>query len=338
MTIKEIAKEIGMSPASVSRALNDYKYTSEETKAKVREAAQRLGYRHNALAAGLRNKKSNIIGLIVPQISMGFHSVVISSIQNKLQSFGYNIIVCQSNESPEVEEKLVEVLYGLRVDGIIVSSSIHTTDFSHFKETLANRIPLVFYDRVPKNFPSHKIKGDDYQGGFHATTHLIKQGCKRIAHIGGLLTCSLYPDRFNGYKDALESGGLAYDENMVYFQELTWDNAIETCKKIFAKKNIPDAIFASNDTTAHAVLNYARTIGIKVPDDLKIVGYSNDERVNISQPALSSVEQFPREMGVQAAELMMNLIQKKFRLDRNYLTLTTHVELRERASSLAANN
>ncbi len=335
MTIKEIAKEVGMSPASVSRALNDYPYTSEKTKALVNEAAKRLGYRHNALAAGLRNNKSNIIGLIVPRISMRFQGEIITAIQNKLQEFGYNVIVCQSNESPALEKKLVELLYSSRVEGLIVSSSIHTVDFAHFKETLKDKIPLVFYDRIPTHFQAHKVGGNDYQGAFDATSHLIEQGCKHIAHIGGPLTCSLYNDRFNGYKDALIKAKLEVDMNNVFFQELTWKNAIETCKSIFKKDPSlnPDGIFLSNDTTALAVINFAKENKISVPQDLKVVGYSNDDRVNISQPSLSSVEQFPHEMGEQAATLMMDLIKKKLNPNNSFIYLTTPVELKKRESS-----
>jgi LacI family transcriptional regulator len=335
LTIKEIAREIGMSPSSVSRALNDYVHTSKETKEKVAEAAFRLGYRHNALASGLRNNKSNIIGLIVPRISMPFQATIITAIQNKLHEFGYNVIVCQSNESPEIEKNLVEILYGFRVEGIIVSSTIFTEDFTHFKDSLRGEIPLVFYDRIPVNFQAHKIRSDDYKGAFDATNHLIEQGCKRIVHIGGVQTCSIYKDRFNGYRDALKKSDIEYDSKMVFFQELTWGGAIELCKSIFHKKNSlkPDGMFLSNDTTALAIISYAKANNIAISKDLKIVGYSNDERVNVSQPSLSSVEQYPQEMGEAAAKLIMDIILKKLEPGKTFISITTPIELKIRKSS-----
>lgn len=336
MTIKEIAKEIGMSPSSVSRALSDYAHTSDETKEKVRAAAEKLGYRHNSLASGLRKNKSNIIGLIVPRISMPFQAAIITSIQNELQEFGYNAIVCQSNESPEVEKKMVEILYGFRVEGIIISSSIYTEDFSHFRDTLRDEIPLVFYDRVPVNFQAHKIKGNDYEGAFEATSHLIDQGCKRIVHVGGVQTCSIYSDRFLGYKDALKKANIPFDKKYVFFQELTWPNAIKVCEAVFDKKNkncYPDGMFLSNDTTALAVISYAKKHNISVPNELKVIGYSNDDRVNISEPSLSSVEQFPYDMGKESAKLMMDLIQKKIKPGKNFISITTPIELKVRKSS-----
>jgi LacI family transcriptional regulator len=335
LTIKEIAKELGISTSSVSRALNDYVHTSEETKIKVREVAARLGYRHNILASGLRNNKSRIIGLIVPRLSMSFQAIVVTAIQNKLQEFGYNIIVCQSNESPEEELKMVDLLSGFMVEGIIISCTTFTENFSNFNDNSRNKIPLVFYDRVPSNFPAHIIKGDDYQGAFKATTHLIEQGCKRIAHIGGIQTCAQYFERYKGYRDALIKGGVAYDDGLVLFQELTWENATKACKFLFNNENnqIPDGIFTSNDTTAHAVILFAKSNNIRLPNELKIVGYSNDSRVNISEPTLSSVEQFPNEIGEETARLMMDLIQNKIDPGRNFITLTIPVELMIRKSS-----
>ena len=322
-----------MSTSSVSRALSDHPHISEETKLKVREAVQKLGYRYNALAAALRNSRSNTIGLIVPRISMYFQSAVITAIQNKLHTYGYNTIICQSNESPDLERDLVKLLQASRVEGIIVSCSVHTEDFSHFSDSLNGRIPLVFYDRVPANFPAHRIKGDEYRGAFLATSHLIEQGCKRIALIGGPLSCGQHQERFSGYKGALQKHDLVFDDTITYFHELTWENASRTCKSIFDSSNVPDGIFACNDTTALAILEFAEKNGINVPKDLKIVGYSNDNRANISHPSISSVEQYPHDMGEQAAILMMDLIQNKINPGKNFISLTTPVELIKRSSS-----
>ncbi|MBF9254091.1 LacI family DNA-binding transcriptional regulator [Pontibacter sp. 172403-2] len=332
-TIKDIATEMGVSVSTVSRALSDHPHISEETKGRVRELAEKYDYRHNALAASLRNSRSNTIGLILPRLSQYFPSTVATAIQNKLHEYGYNLMICQSNDSPALEKELVNVLYASRVEGLIVSSTLYTSDFSHFDIFAKSKIPLVFYDRFPKNYEAHKVQGDDYTGGYQNTLHLLQQGCRRIAHISGPLTCNIYEDRYNGYLDALKKYEVPLNEGIVFFHELTRENALKTCEVIFSGSSLPDAIFACNDTTAIAVLEYARKHHIRIPQDVMLTGYSNDPRSEITEPAVTSVEQFPYEVGDQAATLMMNLLRHKIKQEDNYVSITTPVELIRRASS-----
>jgi LacI family transcriptional regulator len=332
-TIKDIAKEMGVSVSTVSRALSDHPHISEETKGKVRELVERHDYRHNALAASLRNSRSNTIGLILPRLSQYFHSTVATAIQNKLHEYGYNLMICQSNDLPALEKELVNVLYASRVEGLMVSTTLYTTDYSHFDIFAKSSIPLVFYDRVPKNYIAHSVQGDDYSGGYQMAQHLLEQGCRRIAYISGPLTSSIYHNRYNGYLDALKKENIPVDEELVFFHELTKDNALQSCEAIFSAATLPDAIFACNDTSAIAVLEYAKKHRIRIPEDIKLTGYSNDPRTEITQPAITSVEQFPYEVGGQAATLMMNLIQNKISENSSSVSLTTPVKLIKRASS-----
>ena len=334
VTIKDIAVEVGMSISSVSRAMSDHPHISDVTKKRVKDAAKKLGYRYNALAAALRRSSSKTIGLIVPRISMAFQSAVITAIQNQLHEYGYNLMICQSNESPAVEEKLVHLLRAAQMDGIIISCTLYTEDYSVF-DTLGNDVPMVFYDRVPKNKDCHKIVGDEFNGGFQVTQHLIEQGCKRIAHIGGPLTSSIYEGRFNGYLEALKASDIKFDEDIVLFHELNKENTLISCEKLFSLKNIPDAVFACNDTAALAILEYAAKNAISVPSELKVTGYANDNRTEISQPKITSVEQFPHEMGEEVAKLMMDLIQS-IEKDEDFVSLTVPIELIKRASSTRA--
>lgn len=333
-TIIDIADALGISPSTVSRALKDHPHISQETKDKVKKQASRLGYRHNALAASLRKSKSNTIGLIVPKISMYFQSAVITAIQNTLRESGYSLIICQSNDSYQLEVELVNALYSSRVEGLIVSTTLYTTDFSHFDIFSKNNIPLVFYDRVPKDYPAMIIKGDDYKGGYLAAEHLIEQGCGRIAHIGGPLTCNLYQDRYAGFKDALRKHKLKLDKSIVFFHELTRENAIKDCEKLFSKKPWPDAVFALNDTSAIAVLEYARQISLKVPQELKVMGYSNDPRTMIITPPLTTIEQFPAEVGMKAARAAVDLVTQRITLAKTASPLVTPIRLIARSSSL----
>lgn len=333
--MKDIALALGLSSSTVSRALQDHPHISQETKNKVNEAANRLGYSYNAVAASLRNSKSNTIGLIIPRISKYYQSTVITAIQNKLHEHKYNLMICQSNESPELEKELVNALYASRVEGLIVSSTLNTTDFSHFDVFSRSNRPLVFFDRVPKNYPAHKIQGDDYHGANLATNHLLAQGCRNIAFIGGPLFCNLYRERYEGYSDALKVYGLSPDDTKVFFHDLTKEHALLSCEQLFSgsRENWPDAVFCCNDTVALAVTTYAKTRGLEVPAALKITGYSNDPLTEIIKPTITSVEQYPSEVGTQAAGMILNLIQQKIKPGKNYISVTIAVDLVKRDST-----
>lgn len=330
--LKDIALELGLSTSTVSRALSDHPHVNQDTKERVKQAVDKAGYQLNAMASSLRKSKSNIIGLIVPRISMYFQSAVITAIQNELQKCDYNLMIFQSNESPALEKQLVNVLHALRVEGLIVSATLYTEDFSPFDVFSKANVPLVFYDRVPNGYPAHRIQGDDFRG-YKSTLHLLEQGCHRIAHISGPLSCSLYRDRYAGYQEALKKYSIALDENIVFFHELTKENALKTCEVLFKDKPYPDAVFTSNDTTAITVMEYTRKIKLSIPGELKLAGYSNDPRSQIMHPSITSVEQFPHEMGEQAARLIMDLIRQKVNPGRSLISLTTPVEVIKRESS-----
>lgn len=332
-TIVDIAEELQLSVSTVSRALNDHPNISVKTKERVRKMARKLGYRPNAMAAGLRNNKSRTIGLIVPRISMFFPASITTIMQNKLQEYGYNLIICQSNDSLEQEIALVNTLYSARVEGLAVSATLYTTDFSHFDVFKQQNIPLVFFDRVPKDYNVKVIKGDDFHGGYIATEHLISKGCKDIVHISGPLTCNLYKERLAGYKDALQKHKLPYKKQRVFFHELTRDNALQTAEKIFGKKPYPDGIFATNDTTAITLLEYCRNNGIQVPQQCRIIGYSNDPRTEIVTPSITSVDQHPVTMGERIVAALMDLIQAQHPSSYKHSQEIVPIELVERESS-----
>lgn len=311
-TILDIAAALKLSPATISRALNDGVYVKAETKKKVLDMAQKLGYRRNLMASSLRSNKTNTIGLIVPRISMFFHAEVITTIQNELHKVGYNLIICQSNDSLQLEKELANTMFSSRVDGVIAACTLQTEDFSHFDIFVSNNIPVVFYDRVPtKPYNATIIKGDDFRGGYLATQHLLELGCKRIAHISGPLISNLYIDRSMGYKKALAEHNLPINEDLIFYQELTHENAYKAMEKMFERPIKPDAVFASNDLSAIAVLEFAREHNIAVPEDLKIVGYSNDVRTEIIRPSITTIEQFPVLMGIEVVEELMKKLNDK---------------------------
>lgn len=309
-TILDIAEALKLSPATISRALNNHPHVKEKTKSDVLKMAAQLGYRRNQMASGLRSNKTHTIGLIVPRISMFFHAEVITTIQNSLHKHGYNLIICQSNDLLSMEQELAEILYSSRVDALIVACTLQPTDFSHFDKLVGSGIPVIFYDRVPLNtYNATFIKGDDFRGGYLATVHLIETGCKRIAHISGKLSSNLYQDRTAGYRKAMEQHKLSVNEEWVFHQELTHENAREAMTRMFEGETVPDALFCANDVTAIAALEFAKENGIVVPDDLKMIGYSNDPRTSIISPSISTIEQHPDKVGKRIVEVLMDLLK-----------------------------
>lgn len=291
------------------------------------DMAEKLGYRRNLMASSLRSNKTHTIGLMVPRISMFFHAEVITTIQNQLHKLGYNLIICQSNDCLQLEKELASIMFSSRVDALIVACTLQTEDFSHFDVFVNNNIPLVFYDRVPtKPYKATIVKGDDFRGGYLATQHLLELGCKKIVHISGPLTSNLYIDRSAGYKKALAQYNVPSNEDLIFYQELTHENARKAMEKIFEDEIKPDAVFTSNDTSAIAVLEFAREHNIAVPKNLKIVGYSNDSRTEIIRPSITTVEQFPTLVGNKVVdELMKNLNEKTNEVETTVQTEVTTI-------------
>ena len=334
-TIIQVAEATGLSPATISRVLNNHPYVKEETKKKVLDKIEQLGYKRNNIASGLRSNKTHTIGLIVPRISMFFHAEVITTIQNILYKRGYNLTICQSGDSVEMEKDLIQTLQALRVDAVIAACSLHTTDFSPYEALMDSGTPLIFYDRVPMSRTSALvIKGDDVKGGYLATAHLIEKGCKHIAHISGPLDCNLYRDRLTGFYHAMQAADLPIKEQWLFYQELNRDNAVKALEVLFSGTERPDGIVADNDTTAIAALEYARELGLRVPEDLKIIGYSNDPRSEIIRPAITTIEQFPTQMGEKIVEVLMARLGNKSMVGQELLSpIVMPVKLIERAST-----
>ncbi|CAL1520489.1 LacI family DNA-binding transcriptional regulator [Chitinophaga sp. MM2321] len=332
ITIYDIAQQLNLSASTVSRALQNNPLINEETRVKVQHAATEMGYVPNWIASSLRKKRSNIIGLIVPRTSMYFQSTAISGIQHEAHKYGFSIVIGQTDETVAMEKELVHTFYSLRVDGLLAVASMFTTNFDHFSPFIKNNIPLVFYDRVPNDFQGYTITGDDFRGGFLATEHLIRQGCKRIAHFSGLLTCNLYQQRLAGYKEALAKYDIPYDEQLVYIHNLTMDAASQAAREVFDKGELPDGMFTANDSSAVAFIQEARKRNVAVPEQIKVVGYSNDLSSRIITPTLTTIEQSGYNMGQKAVETIVQLINQEegIKVTKNFIF---PVELIQREST-----
>jgi LacI family transcriptional regulator len=337
-SIHDIAKKLRLSPATISRVLNNHPHVHKETRSKVMAMVEEVGYKRNAMASGLRSNKTNTVGLIVPRISMFFHAEIITTIQNELHKHGYNLIICQSNDSVEVEKELTRTLFASCVDAVIAACTLFTTDFSHFDELTQNNIPVIFYDRAPvKPYPACIIKGDDFRGGYLAAAHLLDLGCRRIAYISGPLNCSIYIDRFAGFQKAMQQYNVPVLNDQVFYHELSAANARKTMKRLFAKKPYPDAVFAANDVSALEALHFAKEINIPVPGELKIVGYSNDPRSSIVTPSMTTIEQFPANIGKIIVTELVKMLKEDTGNEAKAITdfpqIITAVELIRRMST-----
>ncbi len=308
VTIKDIAEKLGISPSTVSRSLKDHPDISIKTRNAVKELAKLLGYKPNLIALNLKNSRTNTIGLIVPEVEHHFFSKIISGIEDVAYDNNYNVLVVQSNESYLREVLNSQTLLGNRVDGMLVSFSKETKDFAHFQQIIDNDIPIVFYDRGVDTLKADNVVVDDYTGAFDAVKHLIDRGCKRIAFYSAPQHLLLGKDRLQGYIDALEKQGFNYDKNLVYPCD-TFESAIKISNSVLKKVDRPDGIFAVNDLTALGVMKVAKKMGINIPQELKIVGFENSKSAVISDPELSSVDQFGYDLGKKAMTILLDRIK-----------------------------
>jgi len=309
-TITDIAKQLNISATTVSRALKDHPDIGANTKKAVKDLALLLGYRPNAVALSLRFSRSYIIGLIVPEIVHEFFSTVIHGIEEVTYEAGYNVMVCQSNESVEREIKNTNTLLLSRVDGIIVSLSKETSDFEHFKNLQKNEIPLVFFDRICEELETDCVVIDDYAGAFQMVEHLIDAGCRNIVHMKGPQNLLIGKNRLKGYIDALKKHNLEIDERYIVDCD-TFDKALKTTPDLLKLVPRPDGIFAVNDVTAIGAMKVIKQHNLQIPDDIAVAGFTNRMVSSLVEPQLSTVEQQGFEMGRAAAKLLLQRINSK---------------------------
>ncbi|MEO9869449.1 LacI family DNA-binding transcriptional regulator [Ekhidna sp.] len=308
ITIKDIARELGISPSTVSRALKDHFEISEETKKAVKRVAKELNYQPNSLALSLRYSKSNTIGIIVPEIVHFFFSTVISGIEDIAQSKGYNVIITQSNESVEREMMNIQTLFNNRVDGVVVSLSKESFDYSHFEAMTQKGLPIVFFDRVPDTLETSKVTVDDFLGGFQATEHLLKQGYRKIAHLAGPKNLDITSERLKGFQKAHAEAGFEVDESLIIYDQASNESDAYAATHKLLESGKPDALFASNDLAAMGAIKAAQKHGKNVPQDFGVVGFSNWQFTALTNPSITTIEQPGFEMGQHAAELLIKQI------------------------------
>lgn len=306
VTLKEIAKKLGISITTVSKALKNYPDVSEKTKAAVNELCQKLHYTPNSFAVNLRTKESKTIGLIIPEVMHHFFSNIINAIIDEAEKKGYLVIILQSNESLELEKNQIELLINKRVDGILLSLSKESNNDAHIQEVINRKIPLVMFDRIAKLSNCSKVIIDDQKAAFDAVQHLIDKGCKKIAHFRGPLNPQISIDRYIGYKKALEKNNITFDSKLIYTcEDITFQEGIDYAKQMIDEHPDVDGIFAITDLVAVGAMSYFNEVKIKVPEQIKIIGFSNWFMSQVVTPKLSTVEQPSTEMGLAAFALLL---------------------------------
>jgi Transcriptional regulators len=310
-TIIDIAKKLRISPSTVSRALNNHPDIEVKTKEKVRKIAKKLQYSPNTLAQSFKNNRTTTIGVIIPEIKHDFFSSAISGIEEIAYHSGYTIIVCQSNESYEREVLNTSALMRHRVAGVIVSISQNTKSSEHFKDLLRRKIPLVFFDRVCDDIEASKVVIDDYKSAFDAVTFLINKGYKKIAHFAGPQGVGVYEKRLKGYVDAIRENKIPFINGLLLHAGLHTKDGYNSMDSLFKSKLIPDAIFTVNDPVALGACKRIKEAGLIIPKDIAAIGFSNNVITSMVDPSLTTVDQFPFEMGRKAAELLIQTIQNK---------------------------
>jgi LacI family transcriptional regulator len=309
-TIHDISKALGIDSSTVSRALNDSPRVSKKTKEIILKKAQELGYQRNILASNLRTNRTHTIAVVVPRISRHFFATVIAGIEETAYEAGYNVIICQSLDALDREKKIMATLLSNRVDGILISISMETIDYEHILayKNLGN--PIIFFDR-PCHLPNcSNINIDNHQASFKATEHLILNGCKEIAHLSGSQDIELYRHRKNGYIAALQHYKMNVREDYIFESNLSEEDGIQSAKQILELKGI-DGLYASNDTSAISAMQYFKSQGIRIPEDIAVVGFNNDPISAVIEPSLTTINQPAFEIGKIASSLLLKQIETK---------------------------
>jgi DNA-binding LacI/PurR family transcriptional regulator len=322
ITIKDIARELNISASTVSRALQDHPDISKATKEAVNAYAKKYHYKPNAIALSLKMKRTNVIGVLVPEMVHHFFSSVFAGIEDVANEKGYNVIVCQTSEKYEKEVKNVETLISARVSGVLASISKETEKYDHFQELIDDGTPLVFFDRICTGLKTDRVIADDYTGAYNAVEHLIKTGCKRIAFYGAPANLEISKNRKNGYIDALRANSIGIDNSLI-FECDSRDAAIELTPAVLKEAKRPDAFFAINDDTASGILYATKRAGLSVPEDISICGFGDGVIAKTSDPELTTVQQNGYEMGVESCRMLLSRIQEE-----NDPTQVTHRVIR----------
>ena len=333
VTIYDIAKKLNISPATVSRGLQDHPAISKKTKKRISEMVDELGYRSNHFARNLRQKQTRTLGVIVHELNSSFITSVLAGIEKVATEAGYDLIITHSSESGRKEAANAKNLFHKRVDGLIASLAFDTENLDHFKPFTDKGVPVIFFDRVEENSDHTVVVINNAHCGYTATRHLIGQGCRQIATITSSLDRNVYAQRHRGYREALAEHGIPYNEHFVVINNLSESGAIESAHKVLAMNPRPDGIFVTNDFVAAVCMKVLKENGVRIPADIAVVGFNNDAIAKLVEPALTTINYPGIDMGMIAARHLINHLAGTGSLHQTN-TIIVRSELIVRASSL----
>ncbi len=310
-TIVDLAKLLHITPSTVSRALRNHSEVSSKTKAKVLALAKKMDYHPNSIAQNLKQKKSNIIGVLVPQVRHYFFASIMSGITDVAEKAGLTVMICQSNDKYKNEVRNISSLISQRIAGLLVSISSATENFDHFESLINRKIPVVFFDRIWDDKRVSKVDVDDYNGAFQIVEHMILRGYKKIAHITGPGNLNISKQRLKGYKDALEKHNIDFHEKYIIHAGLNEEDGGNGISLLMKLPDIekPDAVFCITDPVAIGAFLKIKELGLKIPEDIALGGFSDNPNASLITPSLTTVRQPAYELGKEAAEILIKQIQ-----------------------------
>lgn len=309
VSLKDLAKELKVSISTVSRALKNSSEISPEMIEKVKTLAKERNYRPNPFAMSLLKNSPRIIGILVPDIVTHFYSSVISGINDIARKKNYSVIISSSYEQYELEKHCLEDLVNIRVEGIIACLSQETKDYSHFELLLQQNIPLVFFDRVCLTDKFSSVVTDNADSAQKATEHLLKSGSKRVGFIGGSNHLDIVKERKHGYLQALRNKNIAIEQDLVFCEKIGYDEGYKGASKLLNLQNPPDAILAMNDSLAFGAMKAIKECGLKIPQDVALIGYTDEEHANYVEPTLTAITQQSYKMGEITCKLLLEEIK-----------------------------
>jgi len=310
VNLKRLAKELNLAISTVSRALRDSYDISPDTKKRVFELAQKLNYEPNPYASSLRKQKSKTVAVVIPEVANNFFSLAINGIESIAQEKGYHVLIYLTHEDYQKEVSITRHLQSGRVDGILMSVSANTEDTSHITELHHKGIPIIFFDRVCDAVETSRITTDDYDSGFKATEHLIQNGCKQIAYLSFSNHLSITNKRMRGYLEALDHYNIKPDKRLII--QCSSDNAVSypLLRKLLSGKKRPDGIFASVEKLAIASYHVCEELHIKIPEEMKIISFSNLETASLLNPSMTTITQPAFDIGKKAAAVLFRMLEK----------------------------
>ena len=307
-SLKDLADQLGVSIATVSRALRNSHEVGDDMKQKVKDLAKKLNYRPNPFAQSLRKEAPRVIGVIVPNLVTHYYAAVLDGIEDFASRAGYSVISANSHESYEMEKRAIENFISMHVEGIIASLAQDTVDYSHFEQLYEMGIPVVFFARtcLPEKFS--QVVGNGDEAAQTATCHLIETGSKRIAFIGGPNHLDMVRRRKHGYLEALREKGLPIEKDLVICDKIDFDIARQATIKLLQSDNRPDAVLAFNDIITYAAFDAIKECGLTIPDDVAIIGFTDGDTAAFVTPKLSAIMDQAHVQGTKACQLLMKSI------------------------------